>query len=130
MDQLSVTLERPLDEVEVAVRAALAAQGFGVLSEIDVAATLRDRLGIERAPLRILGACNPSLVSRALERSLDVALAIPCNVVLYGQGPGRTRVAAADPATLMPGEEFGEIVRDARVRLAAALAALAAEFAR
>ena len=124
MDQLSVTLELPLAETEAKVREALAAQGFGVLTEIDVAATLRAKLGVERSPLKVLGACNPVLVNQALERSLDVALAIPCNVVLSAEGPGRTRIAVADPAALMPGEIFAELVVDARARLSAALATL------
>ncbi len=124
MDQMSVTLDAPLAETEAKVRDALAAQGFGVLTEIDVAATLRAKLGVERSPLKVLGACNPALVNRALERSLDVALAIPCNVVLYAESPERTRVSVADPAALMPGEIFAELVADARERLSAALTSL------
>ncbi len=124
MDQMSVTLDAPLAETEAKVRDALAAQGFGVLTEIDVAATLRAKLGVERPPLKVLGACNPTLVNRALERSLDVALAIPCNVVLDAVSPERTRVSVADPAALMPGEVFAELVADARERLSAALTSL------
>ncbi len=124
MDQLTVTVGRPMADVEAAIRSALADQGFGVLSEIDVAQILSSKLGVQRSPLKILGACNPVLVNQALEVSLDVALALPCNVVLHGVDESTTTVTIADPAVIMPGEAFGELVEDARRRLGAALTSL------
>ena len=124
MDQLTVTLSKPMDEVEAAVRTALADQGFGVLAEIDVAEILATKLGVHRAPLKILGACNPVLVNQALDVSLDVALSLPCNVVLHAIDDATTTVTIADPAVIMPGDAFAELVEDARERLGAALTSL------
>jgi uncharacterized protein (DUF302 family) len=98
---IETTIDEPLPEAEATVRRALAAQGFGVLTEIDVAATLRAKLGLDRSSLKILGACNPSLAHRALELDPSVALLLPCNVVLEDAGAGRTRVAIADPRGLL-----------------------------
>ncbi|MHB8334509.1 MAG: DUF302 domain-containing protein [Acidimicrobiales bacterium] len=124
MDQLTVTLQQPMAEVETAVRAALGDQGFGILAEIDVAEIIATKLGVHRAPLKILGACNPVLANRALDVSLDVALSLPCNVVLYAIDDDTTTVTIADPAMIMPGDSFRELVEDARERLGAALASL------
>ena len=124
MDQLTVTLQRPMAEVETAVRAALSDQGFGILAEIDVAEILATKLGVHRAPLKILGACNPVLANQALDVSLDVALSLPCNVVLHAIDDATTTVTIADPAVIMPGDDFRELVEDARTRLGAALASL------
>ena len=111
-------------EVETAVRAALSDQGFGILAEIDVAEILATKLGVHRAPLKILGACNPVLANQALDVSLDVALSLPCNVVLHAIDDDTTTVTIADPAVIMPGDDFRELVEDARTRLGAALASL------
>ena len=124
MDQLTVTLQQPMAEVETAVRAALGDQGFGILAEIDVAGVIASKLGVHRAPLKILGACNPVLVNQALDISIDVALSLPCNVVLRAIDDDTTTVTIADPAVIMPGDSFRELVEDARRRLGAALASL------
>lgn len=124
MDQLTVTLQQPMAEVETAVRAALGDQGFGILAEIDVAAVIASKLGVHRAPLKILGACNPVLVNQALDISIDVALSLPCNVVLRAIDDDTTTVTIADPAVIMPGDSFRELVEDARRRLGAALTSL------
>lgn len=120
MHAIETTVEMDLDDTEKAVRDALAEQGFGVLTEIDVAATLRAKLGVERTPLKILGACNPAIAHQALERDPSVALVLPCNVVLEPTAHG-TRVAAVDPRELMGDERFGDLAEDAARRLRAAL---------
>jgi uncharacterized protein (DUF302 family) len=114
----------PMDEAEAAVRDALAAEGFGVLTEIDVAATLRAKIGVERPPLKILGACNPTFAHQALELDPRASLVLPCNVVLEPAADGGTRVAAVDPRSLMPGDRFAELAADATARISAALDAL------
>jgi uncharacterized protein (DUF302 family) len=101
MDAFEITLDKGLVEAEDLVRQALAEKGFGVLTQIDVAATLRSKLGVERSALKILGACNPSLAHRALELDPSLALALPCNVVLEELGEDRTRVAIADPRSML-----------------------------
>ena len=89
MRSLDKVFDGPVDQAEPAMREALAAQGFGVLTEIDVAATLKAKLGVSGPPLKILGACNPELAHRALEIDPSVALLLPCNVVLRGHDIAR-----------------------------------------
>ena len=101
MEAIEVTVPKPLPEVEADVRQALPEVGFGVLTEIDVAATLKAKLDVSRPPLKILGACNPSFAHRALELDPTVALLLPCNVVLATLPDGRTRVTIADPRALL-----------------------------
>ena len=91
---IRTTLTQPFDDAVAAVRAALAEQGFGILTEIDVQATLRDKRGIEMEPYVILGACNPDLAHRALEVDRGIGTLLPCNVVVTAQG--------APPATTAP----------------------------
>lgn len=87
-------------DAEAKVRELLAAEGFGILTEIDVAATLEQKLGVTRTPYRILGACNPQLAADALDREADIGLLLPCNVVLYEDGDD-TVVAVLDPRTMV-----------------------------
>lgn len=124
MKAIETIVDCPMEEAEAAVRAALAEQGFGVLTEIDVAATLKAKLGTERPPLKILGACNPHLAHRALALDPSVSLVLPCNVVVEAVDGG-TRVAAADPRALMPDERFAELAAEAARRLEAAIDAVA-----
>ncbi|HSJ83196.1 MAG TPA: DUF302 domain-containing protein [Acidimicrobiia bacterium] len=85
---------------EARVRELLTNEGFGILTEIDVAETLRAKLGLTRGPYRILGACNPHLAAEALEKEADVGLLLPCNVVVYEDGTS-TVVAVLDPSTMV-----------------------------
>jgi uncharacterized protein (DUF302 family) len=119
MDGIEITVELPIERAEVVVREALASQGFGILTEIDVAATFKAKLGVERPPLKILGACNPHFAYRALELDPSVALMLPCNVVLVGDGE-RTHVSIADPRTLMPGDALASLADEAAARLSEA----------
>lgn len=125
MQGFETTVALPLDAVEPKVRAALAEQGFGVLTEIDVAATLRAKLGVERAALKILGACNPEFANQALEIDPSAALLLPCNVVLEATDGG-TRVAIVDPRTLLDSNELADLTREAADRLRAVVDGLAA----
>jgi uncharacterized protein (DUF302 family) len=123
MRSFDATLAMSMAEAQAAVTAALAEQGFGVLTEIDVAATLLAKLGVERTPLKILGACNPTFANRSLEIDPSVALVLPCNVVLEATAEG-THVAIVDPRALMDDERFTELAEDAAGRLRAALHAV------
>jgi len=116
---IETTVESTLAGTEAAVREALATEGFGVLSEIDVAATLRAKLAVDIRPLKILGACNPGLAHRALQIDPSSALVLPCNVVLEELQPGRTKVSIVDPRELMPGEAFKDLSAEAASRLEA-----------
>ncbi|MDR3648549.1 MAG: DUF302 domain-containing protein, partial [Acidimicrobiales bacterium] len=116
-------VDQTIDRAEGAVGAALAVQGFGVLTEIDVAATFEAKLGVKGPPLKILGACNPTLAHRALELDPRVALMLPCNVVLRGEGP-RTSVSIADPRQLMDDPAFAELAAETAQRLEKALGSL------
>lgn len=120
MKAIETTVGLSPAEAEAAIRDALGEQGFGVLTEIDVAATLKAKLGFERPPLKILGACNPNLAHRALELDPTVSLLLPCNVVVESVETG-TRVAAVDPHELMPGEAFAALADEAAAGLRAAI---------
>ena len=126
---MSVRVDVPLDEALQRARAALAEQGFGILTEIDVAATLRAKLGVEVAPQVILGACNAPLAREGLRIEPDLGLLLPCNVVVRAAEDGKTLVSALDPELLVsvPGRpELEPIAAEAKTRLQTALAAIAA----
>ena len=95
------TLDLGFDETLARVPEALKAEGFGVLTEIDVQATLRKKLDVDFRRYRILGACNPSLAHQALQHSLDVGMLLPCNVIVYETEGGKTIVSAVDPMQTM-----------------------------
>ena len=124
MGELTMVVHQPLASVEATVRLALADEGFGILTEIDVAAVFLAKLGVERRALKILGACNPRFAHDALERDADAALVLPCNVALEAIDDNTTRVSIADPSTLMPASDLADLTEDARARLARVLAAL------
>jgi uncharacterized protein (DUF302 family) len=120
VDAFETTVVADPPAAERAVREALARQGFGVLTEIDVAETLRAKLGVERPPLKILGACNPTFAHRALDIDPSVALVLPCNVVLEA-APDGTRVRVVDPRQLMEDARFRALAEEAADRLRAAV---------
>ncbi len=126
MHAIETTVPLSLDQAEAAVRATLADNGFGVLTEIDVAATLKARLGIDRPALKILGACNPTFANEALELDPGSALALPCNVVLEPAPGGGTRIRAIDPRELMPAPALAGLADSAATKLTAALQAVGA----
>lgn len=123
MKAIETTLSTTLSETEAIVRSALKSQGFGVLTEMDVAAILKEKLGIERSPLKILGACNPDFANRALTIDPTVSLLLPCNVVLETVADG-TRVAIADPRELMPGVALADLAQEAARQLIAVIAVI------
>jgi uncharacterized protein (DUF302 family) len=124
---ISVRTAVPFPEAVRRVREALAAQGFGVLTEIDVRATLHERLGEDMEDYLILGACNPSLAHQALAADRKVGLLLPCNVVIRS-GHGETIIEALDPQIMA--EVAGQaalrpVAAEAAARIRAALAAIA-----
>jgi uncharacterized protein (DUF302 family) len=121
MRAIETRLDLPLDQAKEAVRARLATEGFGVLSEIDVGGVLSEKLGEQREPLVILGACNPVLADRALAVDRDAALVLPCNVVLSVDERGGTKVRAVDPRDLLDGADLGGLGEEAAGRLRRAL---------
>lgn len=114
------TLDAPMSEAEARVRASLKDEGFGVLTEIDVRATLKEKLDVDVRPYKILGACNPAAAHRALQAEPLIGTMLPCNVVLHDVGDGRTGVAAVDPVASMSAVEndaLGAVAEEIRDRL-------------
>ncbi len=125
---LSATLDASYDDTVAATREALKAQGFGVLTEIDMAATLKAKLDVDIEPQVILGACRPPLAYQAIQAEPSIASLLPCNVVVRSLGNGRTIVEAVDPDAMMSvaadSVALAAVAADARQRLTAALDSL------
>lgn len=97
---LKYRMHKPLAETESIVRDALKASGFGILTEIDVTATLHEKLGVETRPYKILGACNPAIAHRALEADPTSGAFLPCGIALYEDSEGETVIAVQNPGLI------------------------------
>jgi uncharacterized protein (DUF302 family) len=120
------SLQMPYEEAVQRVKEALKIEGFGVLTEIDVRRTLREKLGAEMEPYIILGACNPPLAHRALEQEPDIGLLLPCNVVVRAEGSG-SHVEIADPQAMLGivgNKELNAVAVEAKRRLQRVVALL------
>ena len=118
------TVDVPFKVALERIEQTLSQQGFGVLTRIDVQETLKQKLGVDRSPFVILGACNPALAHRALVLEPEVGLLLPCNVVVREVGPGKTRVEAIDPSAMMslfPDAGLDEVAAEAARRLSRAI---------
>ena len=123
-------LELPFDKAVGAVTEALETEGFGVLSDIDIQAAMKEKLGVDMPPYRILGACNPPLAHKALQAEPDIGLLLPCNVIVRQTGEARVSVGFVDPQTMVSltgsekvrevADDAGERLRRVRERLASA----------
>jgi uncharacterized protein (DUF302 family) len=124
---LTATVRRPFADTLSATRSSLADQGFGILTEIDIQATLKAKLGVDIAPQVILGACRPPLAHAALQAEPSVGLLLPCNVVIRALDDDTTVVEALDPkvmVSLTQNDALSSIADEAGQRLAAALDSL------
>jgi len=116
---MSVTLALPYNQAAARTREALKSEGFGVITEIDVRKTMKEKLGAEFRPYVIFGACNPSLAHRVLSAEPEMGLLLPCNVVVY-EASGGTRVSAIDPTVRLGDSENPElraVAQEVRARL-------------
>jgi len=116
----SIKVNADLSAVEDKIIAALADEGFGVLTEIDVKATLKKKLDLDKRPYKILGACNPQLANQAIDAEPDIGVLLPCNVVLRQDENGQNIVTFMDPAavlTLVDREGVADLANEVRARL-------------
>ena len=113
-------LDMSFDAAVRAVTEALKTEGFGVLSDIDIQAAMKEKLGVDMPAYRILGACNPPLAHKALQAEPDIGLLLPCNVIVRQTGEGRVSVGFVDPQTMVGltgSEGLREVADDAGERL-------------
>ncbi len=124
---MSRTIVASFDDAIQRVTEALKAEGFGVLTDIDVRATLKQKIGVEWRAYRILGACNPPLAHQALQAEDKIGTMLPCNVIVQDTGAGKIEVAAIDPATTMAqigNPKLAELAATVRAKLEGVLARL------
>ncbi|MCH7976666.1 MAG: DUF302 domain-containing protein [Bacteroidetes bacterium] len=117
---ISRTLDRSFEDTIQHVTEALKTEGFGILTEIDIRETLKEKLDVDFRPYRILGACNPALAHQALQVEPHIGLMLPCNVIVQDAGEGKTEVSAVDPVASMSAienEALGDISMQVRARL-------------
>ena len=120
--KLNMAYEEALDRA----KAALKEEGFGVLTSVDVKATMKEKLGVDFRPYTILGACNPPLSHKALTRELETGLVLPCNVIVYEEGEG-SAVAIADPLVIMEvlgKTSLADLAQEAKDRLQRVMASI------
>jgi uncharacterized protein (DUF302 family) len=117
-------------DAEQRLRQALADEGFGILTEIDVAATLKQKLDLDMRPYKILGACNPPLAHQAIETDQDIGALLPCNVVIRAHPDGGSEIVAADPEVMLAisphADDLRQLATDAKQGIQRALDALGA----
>ena len=122
------SIDLPYAEALQKTREALQAQGFGVLTEIDIREKLHEKLGVDFQRYMILGVCNPPLAYKALQAEREIGLLLPCNVIVYEEGEGRSTIAAADPDAMLAvvgdNPALKDVAADARVRLEKAIASI------
>jgi len=125
---MGTTVDLDYDSAVARTRDALASEGFGVLTEVDVRATMKKKLDVDFRPYVILGACNPPLAHQALMQERDIGLLLPCNVIVYAADtPGKSVVAALDPVealSLAGNENIRPLALEVRQRLERALSSV------
>lgn len=127
MYAMKSNLSTTIEEADKAVREELAKVGFGILTEIDVKATLKKKLDVERRPYLILGACNPPFAKRALDAEPDIGVLLPCNVVIYEEEDASITIAYMDPAAAMSmtdNPEVKAVAQEVRAKLESAKTAV------
>lgn len=115
----TTTLNADMEEAEEIVTAALKQEGFGVLTQIDISATLKSKIDVDFRPYKILGACNPKFAHKALQNEPKIGLMLPCNVILEGDGE-QTQVSAVSPMASMSSIEndaLGEVAKEVEAKL-------------
>ncbi len=120
MYSFSTKVSGSFDEALDKVTEALKAEGFGIITEIDIRETMKKKLGIDKRPYKILGACNPALANQALEADPDIGLLLPCNVVVREEADGSVTVAFMDPVAVLnltSAAGIEELAKDVRSRL-------------
>lgn len=124
---LPKTVRLAFDEAVSRITAALKQEGFGVLTDIDVQATLKSKLGIDMPKYRILGACNPGFAHQALQLENKLGVLLPCNVIIREENPNQTEIAAIDPVSSMErtgNPKLAAVAQEVRERLQRAIDAL------
>ncbi|MCB9099977.1 MAG: DUF302 domain-containing protein [Anaerolineales bacterium] len=124
---LRTTLDVPYETAIEKTTAALKVEGFGILTEIDVKATLKKKLDADFRPYIILGACNPNLAHQALQTELELGLLLPCNVIVYESDEGQSIVSVVDPIMMMgvvENEALAIVANEAKARLQRVITAL------